>query len=106
MDPADLFLPSARTEHLGAPGLEDGQIDHLSHGKRHLHSVKNARVSLTLCPQSVALPDPTLRHMADTITHWIDNKPFAGGSGATAPVTNPATGAVTGQVALATVQDA
>jgi len=44
--------------------------------------------------------------MPDTISHWIDNKPFAGDSGATAPVTNPATGAVTGQVALATVGDA
>src|SRR4029079_11282184 len=46
------------------------------------------------------------RHMPDTISHWIDNKPFAGDSAATAPVTNPATGAVTGQVALATVEDA
>jgi malonate-semialdehyde dehydrogenase (acetylating) / methylmalonate-semialdehyde dehydrogenase len=44
--------------------------------------------------------------MPDTISHWIDNKPFSGNSGATAPVTNPATGAVTGQVALATVEDA
>src|SRR5262245_1995473 len=41
-----------------------------------------------------------------TITHWIDNKPFEGASGATAPVTNPASGVVTGQVALATVEDA
>jgi malonate-semialdehyde dehydrogenase (acetylating)/methylmalonate-semialdehyde dehydrogenase len=41
-----------------------------------------------------------------TITHWVDNKPFEGASGATAPVTNPASGAVTGQVALATVEDA
>jgi hypothetical protein len=49
MDPADLFVPSARAEHLGTPGLEDGQIDHLSHRKRHLHSVKNRGVSLTLC---------------------------------------------------------
>jgi malonate-semialdehyde dehydrogenase (acetylating)/methylmalonate-semialdehyde dehydrogenase len=35
----------------------------------------------------------------------MDNEAFAG-SGGTAPVTNPATGAVTGQVALATVEDA
>ncbi|NMO02703.1 CoA-acylating methylmalonate-semialdehyde dehydrogenase [Gordonia sp. TBRC 11910] len=41
-----------------------------------------------------------------TISHWLDNKPFAGTSGNTAPVTNPATGAVTGQVALASVEDA
>jgi len=40
------------------------------------------------------------------ITHWIDGKLFAGTSGNTAPVTNPATGAVTGQVALANVEDA
>ena len=41
-----------------------------------------------------------------TITHWIDNAPFAGVSSATAPVTNPATGEVTGEVALASVEDA
>ncbi len=44
--------------------------------------------------------------MPHTISHWSDNKPFAGSSTATAPVTNPATGEVTGQVALASVQDA
>ncbi|MDV7086447.1 methylmalonate-semialdehyde dehydrogenase (CoA acylating), partial [Rhodococcus opacus] len=46
--------------------------------------------------------DSTLR----AIPHWFDGKPFAGTSGNTAPVTNPATGAVTGQVALAGVEDA
>ncbi|QZS59797.1 methylmalonate-semialdehyde dehydrogenase (CoA acylating) [Rhodococcus opacus] len=40
------------------------------------------------------------------MSHWFDNKSFAGTSGNTAPVTNPATGAVTGQVALASVEDA
>ncbi|MEU5758810.1 CoA-acylating methylmalonate-semialdehyde dehydrogenase [Nocardia sp. NPDC047648] len=40
-----------------------------------------------------------------TIAHWLDGKAFAGTSEATAPVTNPATGAVTGQVALAGVAD-
>ena len=30
--------------------------------------------------------------MSKTISHWFDNKPFAGSSTATAPVTNPATG--------------
>ena len=44
--------------------------------------------------------------MSNTISHWIDNKAFPGNSGATAPVTNPATGEVTGQVALASVEDA
>ncbi|BAH49320.1 CoA-acylating methylmalonate-semialdehyde dehydrogenase [Rhodococcus opacus] len=39
------------------------------------------------------------------IAHWSDGKSFAGTSGNTAPVTNPATGAVTGQVALASVED-
>ena len=42
----------------------------------------------------------------NTISHWINNESFAGASTATAPVTNPATGAVTGEVALATVEDA
>ncbi|BAW08631.1 CoA-acylating methylmalonate-semialdehyde dehydrogenase [Nocardia seriolae] len=40
-----------------------------------------------------------------TIAHWLDGKPFAGSSTATAPVTNPATGVVTGQLALASVAD-
>jgi malonate-semialdehyde dehydrogenase (acetylating) / methylmalonate-semialdehyde dehydrogenase len=44
--------------------------------------------------------------MSNTITHWINNKPYPGASGATAAVTNPATGAVTGEVALASVADA
>ena len=44
--------------------------------------------------------------MSNTITHWIDNKPFAGSSDATAPVTNPATGEVTGALALGSVADA
>ena len=44
--------------------------------------------------------------MSKTIQHWIDNKIFAGASSSTAPVTNPATGEVTGQVALASVEDA
>ena len=44
--------------------------------------------------------------MTKTISHWLDNKAFPGNSGATAPVTNPATGEVTGQVALASVEDA
>ncbi|WNG93786.1 CoA-acylating methylmalonate-semialdehyde dehydrogenase [Mycobacterium sp. ITM-2016-00318] len=40
------------------------------------------------------------------ISHWINNAPFEGDSGDTAPVTNPATGAVTGEVALGSVEDA
>jgi malonate-semialdehyde dehydrogenase (acetylating)/methylmalonate-semialdehyde dehydrogenase len=41
-----------------------------------------------------------------TITHWINNEAFAGASSSTAPVTNPATGEVTGQVSLGSVEDA
>ncbi|WP_066908682.1 CoA-acylating methylmalonate-semialdehyde dehydrogenase [Millisia brevis] len=44
--------------------------------------------------------------MTETILHWSDGKIFAGNSDATAPVTNPATGEVTGRVALADVTDA
>ncbi|MDV6284413.1 CoA-acylating methylmalonate-semialdehyde dehydrogenase [Rhodococcus jostii] len=40
------------------------------------------------------------------ISHWLDNKSYPGTRVDTAPVTNPATGAVTGQVALASVEDA
>ncbi|WP_067548642.1 CoA-acylating methylmalonate-semialdehyde dehydrogenase [Nocardia crassostreae] len=40
-----------------------------------------------------------------TIAHWLDGKPFAGTSEANAPVTNPATGVVTGHVTLANVAD-
>jgi malonate-semialdehyde dehydrogenase (acetylating)/methylmalonate-semialdehyde dehydrogenase len=41
-----------------------------------------------------------------TISHFVNNKSFAGASGNTAPVTNPATGAVTGEVTLGSVEDA
>ncbi len=44
--------------------------------------------------------------MPTSVTHWVNNKSFAGSSGATSPITNPATGAVTGEVALANVEDA
>src|SRR3981189_3148166 len=44
--------------------------------------------------------------MTTTISHWINNKAFPGSGGSALPVTSPATGAVTGQVALATVEDA
>src|SRR5882757_4965324 len=40
------------------------------------------------------------------ISHWMNNEPFAGSPNATAPVTNPATGAVTGEVVLGSVEDA
>ncbi len=40
------------------------------------------------------------------IAHWIDGKSFPGTSSSTAPVTNPATGVVTAEVALADVDDA
>ncbi|MDF0529860.1 CoA-acylating methylmalonate-semialdehyde dehydrogenase [Tsukamurella sp. 8F] len=40
-----------------------------------------------------------------TIAHWAAGTDFAGTSGETAPVTNPATGAVTGRVALASAED-
>ena len=41
-----------------------------------------------------------------TIGHWADGKNFAGIGERTAPVTNPATGQITGEVALADAQDA
>ncbi len=41
-----------------------------------------------------------------SLAHWADGAPFAGTSDRTAPVTNPATGVVTGQVALASRADA
>ncbi|MEV0539501.1 CoA-acylating methylmalonate-semialdehyde dehydrogenase [Nocardia salmonicida] len=41
-----------------------------------------------------------------SIGHWIDGKSVSGTSETTAPVTNPATGAVTGELALANVADA
>ncbi|MEH3142677.1 MAG: CoA-acylating methylmalonate-semialdehyde dehydrogenase [Mycobacterium kyogaense] len=44
--------------------------------------------------------------MAAQISHWVNGEVFEGASGASAPVTNPATGEVTGQVALASVADA
>ena len=44
--------------------------------------------------------------MTNTISHWINNKTYPGASGNTAAVTNPATGEVTGEVALGSVEDA
>nr|WP_317630009.1 CoA-acylating methylmalonate-semialdehyde dehydrogenase [Gordonia bronchialis] len=44
--------------------------------------------------------------MTRTVTHWVNNEAFAGASSKTAPITNPATGEVTGEVALADLADA
>ena len=44
--------------------------------------------------------------MTAIVQHWCDGKAFAGDSSETAPVTNPATGVVTANVALASVEDA
>jgi malonate-semialdehyde dehydrogenase (acetylating) / methylmalonate-semialdehyde dehydrogenase len=45
-------------------------------------------------------------NMTTTIAHWINNKAYPGTGGTTAPVTNPATGEITGEVALGSVEDA
>src|SRR6202165_3238754 len=42
----------------------------------------------------------------NTIAHWINNKSYPGTGGNTARVTTPATGEVTGEVALGSVEDA
>lgn len=44
--------------------------------------------------------------MSRTIHHWVNNKMYPGTSGATAPVTNPATGEVVKEVVLCDVEDA
>ncbi len=44
--------------------------------------------------------------MTAPVAHWLDNAPFTGSSDRTADVTNPATGEVTGRVALASAADA
>lgn len=41
-----------------------------------------------------------------TISHWLNNHPFDGASGQSAPVTNPANGETSGHVALADEKDA
>src|SRR3982074_3346507 len=47
-----------------------------------------------------------MRMTMKTISHWINNKAYPGAGGSTARVTNPATGEVTGQAALGSVEDA
>jgi malonate-semialdehyde dehydrogenase (acetylating) / methylmalonate-semialdehyde dehydrogenase len=51
-------------------------------------------------------PRTTASNRVRTISHWAHGKKFAGTGDRTAPVTNPATGQVTGDVALADVEDA
>ena len=48
----------------------------------------------------------TLSTRVRTIAHWADGKHLAGSGDRTSPVTNPATGQVTGELALADVADA
>jgi malonate-semialdehyde dehydrogenase (acetylating)/methylmalonate-semialdehyde dehydrogenase len=44
--------------------------------------------------------------MTSSIPHWLDNQTYSGTSSSTAPVSNPATGVITGEVALASAEDA
>ncbi len=44
--------------------------------------------------------------MTDVIAHWMDGKHYSGKSDRTSPVTNPATGEITGSLALADTDDA
>jgi malonate-semialdehyde dehydrogenase (acetylating)/methylmalonate-semialdehyde dehydrogenase len=44
--------------------------------------------------------------MTAVVPHWFNNEAYPGASGNTAPVTNPATGEVTGELALGSVADA
>jgi malonate-semialdehyde dehydrogenase (acetylating)/methylmalonate-semialdehyde dehydrogenase len=44
--------------------------------------------------------------LTDVIAHWLDGKTYSGSSDRTAPVTNPATGEVTGTLTLADPGDA
>jgi len=44
--------------------------------------------------------------LTDVIAHWLDGKTYSGTSDRTAPVTNPATGEVTGTLTLADTGDA
>ncbi|MBY4208667.1 CoA-acylating methylmalonate-semialdehyde dehydrogenase [Rhodococcus fascians] len=46
------------------------------------------------------------RTLTDVISHWLDGKAFSGSSDRTSPVTNPATGEVTGTLTLADRSDA
>ncbi|CAN5459378.1 CoA-acylating methylmalonate-semialdehyde dehydrogenase [soil metagenome] len=48
----------------------------------------------------------TTSSKVNTIGHWANGKRLAGSAERTAPVTNPATGAVTGEVTLSDVEDA
>jgi malonate-semialdehyde dehydrogenase (acetylating)/methylmalonate-semialdehyde dehydrogenase len=43
--------------------------------------------------------------MTQRISHWIDGQPTSGNSGRTSPVYNPATGAQTGEVELASTEE-
>ncbi len=45
------------------------------------------------------------RTLTDVIAHWLDRKTYSGVSDRTAPVTNPATGRVTGTLTLADRDD-
>jgi malonate-semialdehyde dehydrogenase (acetylating)/methylmalonate-semialdehyde dehydrogenase len=79
---------STRT-YVGMATAESDTRKTLSHRNRPPH-----------CPRSEgSLPVTAIRH-------WLNNEIFHGASPATAPVANPATGEVSGEVTLGNVQDA
>jgi hypothetical protein len=68
------------------------------------HSVHKRDISQTVCGFHHRASKPIVKRgailMRNTVQHWS----FGGTSAAIAPVTNPATGAVTGEVALGSLR--
>src|SRR5690242_108417 len=77
------------------------------HGSRSDANVREARDTSVGSMRAVshAYAAAMASDRVATIRHWVDGKPWDGASTRIAPVTNPATGAVTGHVPLASAAD-
>jgi malonate-semialdehyde dehydrogenase (acetylating)/methylmalonate-semialdehyde dehydrogenase len=103
--------PVGAAHDLGLAGLQHRQRQDLANGGLHF-TYRNVKldISYILAGRDGAAGREnrvmTLSTRVQTIAHWADGKAFAGSGERTAQVTNPATGQVTGELALADVADA
>ncbi len=98
-------------QHLGVGAAHGRHLQHVA-DRQHLDSL-TGRSRKFLTERRVATAPPARQHGAmtptdlpGTIDHWSNGAPYAGTSGRFADVTNPATGQVSGRVALASGSDA
>jgi Aldehyde dehydrogenase family/Xylose isomerase-like TIM barrel len=95
-----------RADHDVVLSVECGSLDAATKSYTYLSALIDAAKTQTATGDSRLAEIPSRRTPVNAIPRWINNKAYPGSGGDTLPVTNPARGEVTGEVALASAEDA